>query len=557
MKFLQKNLQLFLIAGLLIAGNLILSSFFVRIDLTQEKRYSLADITLQTAEELEVPMTITVYLEGDFPPNIREFQEAIRTTLLEIKQYAGSDFAFNFVDPSKSPELLEVFRERGFAPIPVKVRLSTTETKEQYMWPILVLRYRDRDLYVDLLKGTAVMTPQGPNVNFAKAESDLEYKITSAMRSISRERGGLVALLQGHGEVPVEDLSGLGTAISNQYTVGQLNLSQVPNYEISPSIDVLVVLQPTRPFSERDKYEIDQYLMRGGSILWVLDLQEVNLNLYRNQSTLTQLRELNLDDMFMNYGFKLNYDLIQDLECEATEVFQPESRSFASKKWIFSPLALQFPEHPIARNVDAALMRYTSSIDTFPQSGVRKSVFMTSSRYSRTVEGSRFIDLNQYLQNPPPNRLFNRGPFITGLLAEGIFKSLFVGRRAPVDSLAPNQPNAMFGPQNNPEAPGTMAVISDGEFMLGKNFREERSPRLPYDNLTILMNAIDYLAGDPTLSQIRSKDVVVRRLDREKVVDNQAWIRVLNLGLPILAVVLFGLFRGLIRRRKNERLRVS
>ncbi|MEM9986236.1 MAG: GldG family protein, partial [Bacteroidota bacterium] len=344
MKFLQKNLQLLLIAGLLIAANLILSSFFLRIDLTQEKRYSLADITLQTAEELEVPMTITVYLEGDFPPNIREFQEAIRTTLLEIKQYAGSDFAFNFVDPSKNPELLAVFRERGFAPIPVKVRLSTTETKEQYMWPILVLRYRDRELYVDLLKGTAVMTPQGPNVNFAKAESDLEYKITSAMRSISRERGGLVALLQGHGEVAVENLSGLGTAISNQYTVGQLDLSQVPNYEISPSINVLVVLQPTLPFSERDKYEIDQYLMRGGSILWVMDLQEVDLNLYRNQSTLTQLRELNLDDMFMNYGLKLNYDLIQDLECEATEVFQPESRSFVSKKWLFSPLALEFPE---------------------------------------------------------------------------------------------------------------------------------------------------------------------------------------------------------------------
>ncbi|MEM9986205.1 MAG: hypothetical protein AAF804_14025, partial [Bacteroidota bacterium] len=210
----------------------------------------------------------------------------------------------------------------------------------------------------------------------------------------------------------------------------------------------------------------------------------------------------------------------------------------------------------IDTNADAALMRYASSIDTFTQLGVKKSVFMTSSRYSRTVEGSRFIDLNQYLQNPPPNRLFNRGPFITGLLAEGIFKSLFVGRRAPVDSLAPNPPNAMFGPKNNPEAPGIMAVISDGEFMLGKNFREERSPRLPYDNLTILMNAIDYLAGDPTLSQIRSKDVVVRRLDREKVVDNQAWIRILNLGVPILTVVLFGFMRALIRKRKNERLRV-
>lgn len=562
MSVLQRNLQLLLIIGLIIAANLILSSSFVRFDLTKEKRYSLSELTKETAQyldSLDLPMTAIVYLEGDFPPNIREYQEAVRTTLLEIKQYAGRDFAFNFVDPSENPELQQQFQQEGYAPVPVKVRVSTTETKQQYMWPLMTLRHRNRELTVDLLKGASLMTPQGPNVNFFKAESDLEYKITSAMRSLTQERAGLVALMQGHGEIAADQLNALGTSLSNQYSVGRFDLREVPDgrYEISPAIDVLVILQPTEPFSERDKYEIDQYLMRGGSILWVMDLEKVDLNLYRKQSTLTELRELNLDDLFMNYGFKLNYDLIQDLECEPTEVFQPDSRTFLSKKWIFYPLALQFPDHPISRNVDAALMRYAASIDTFNQPGVEKSVFMTSSPYSRTVQGTQFIDLTEYLQNPPPQRLFNQGPLITGLLAEGGFKSLFRGRVAPTDSVAPNPPSAKFGPQNNPEAPGKMVVISDGAFALGKEFRGERSPRLPYDNLTLLMNAIDYLAGDPALSEIRSKEVIVRRLDREKVKDHETLLRLVNLGLPVLLVTAFGGIRYFLRSRKQEKLRVK
>lgn len=557
MNRLQRNVQLLLLIGLIIVANLLLSGVFRRIDLTREQRYSLSTLTKETTRSLELPLTVTVFLEGKFPPNIREFQAALRTTLLEMKQYAGSEFEFTFVDPTDNPELQQLFRERGYTPVPVKVRVSSAETRTQQMWPLLVMRYRQQEVFVDLLKGAAVMTPQGPNVNFLQAEADLEYKLTSAMRRLTQEEDGIVALLEGHGEIPVDSIPDLGQAIQNQYQLFKFSLRNVPDYEISPAIDVLVVLQPRRAFSERDKYELDQYLMRGGSILWVLDQQQVDLNLYRKQSTITQLRELNLDDLFMRYGFKLNYDLVQDLNCEPTEVFQPETQSFFSKKWLFYPLALDLPEHPIARNVDAVLMRYVSSIDTFAQEGVDKSVFLTSSPRSRTVEGSQFIDLSTLINQPPPTRLFNRGPFITGLLMEGVFRSLFVGRQAPTDSLAPNPPKAKFGPQNNPIAPGKIAVIADGEFAVGKSFRGERSPRLPYDNRTLLMNAIDYLAGDAALSEIRSKEVIVRRLDREKVLAHETTLRMLNLLMPILLIAGFGLLRGYLRRRRHQRLRQS
>lgn len=554
MKNIQANLQWIIVIGIIIVLNLILSSYFLRIDLTREGRYSLSSLTKETVRNFTHPVLVSVYLEGEFPPNVREFQDAIRTTLLEMKQYAGDDLQFQFIDPSENPELQKALVDRGLSPIPIRVRVSATETRTNQMWPILEVYANEREIMVDLVKGASVMTTEGPNINFAKAEADLEYKITSALRKLNQEQGGVIAFLQGHGELPPDSVPELVTEISNNYNLFTFDLKKVPDYSISPTVDVLVILQPTQPFSERDKYEIDQYLMRGGSILWILDNQVVDLSLYRNQSTLTELRELNLDDMFFRYGFKLNYDLVQDLECEPTEIVMPGPSgrvSFESRKWIFYPMMLQFPDHPIARNVDAALMRYANSIDTFSLPGTKRSVFLKSSALSRTVQGKQFIDITNYLQNSPPMELFNKKEgAITGLLVEGVFQSLFNGRQAPMDSIISKPPTATFGPQNNPAYPGAMAIISDGEFAQGKKFRNRRG-FIPYDNKTLILNAIDYLSGDKALTDIRSKEVGVRRINREKAARFPELLRLVNLVIPVLIVVIFGFVRFYLRRRRN------
>ncbi|MEM7657983.1 MAG: gliding motility-associated ABC transporter substrate-binding protein GldG [Bacteroidota bacterium] len=556
MKKLQNNIRYLLLIGIIVMVNLFGDGCFQRFDLTKEQRYSLSDLTVETVQGIEYPMVVTVFLEGEFPPNIRNFQEAVRTSLLEMKQYAGRNLEYEFVDPSNNPDLLRLFQERNFVPVPVKVQESATETKQVLMWPMVRIRYREREVYVDLLKGATVMTVRGPNVDFLKAEQDLEYKLVSALRKLQQERGGVIVLLQGHGELTPQEIPELQAEIQTSYNFFTLNLPNTPNYEISPTIDVLMVLQPTQPFSERDKYELDQYLMRGGSILWMLNQEVVDMNMYRKQATLTELRELNLDDLFFKYGCKINYDLIQDLECESTEVFQagPNGGTFLSKKWPYFPLALAFPDHPINRNVDAVLMRYANSIDTFAQAGVKKSVFLQSSPSSRLVQGKQFIDVNQVLANPPAPSLYNRSNLITGLLMEGVFESLFVGRRPPTDSLAPNPPAARFGAKNNPIAPGSMVILSDDEFSLGKEYQGQRG-YMPYDNKTLLMNAIDYLAGDEALVQIRSKSVAERRLSRDKVVNNLTSIRLLNLGLPLLILAVFGGVRAYLRRRKHAGLK--
>ncbi len=597
----MKNLNLLIIIGVIIFVNLLGTSFFARFDLTKEKRYSFSEITSESLANLPTEVYAEVYLEGNFPAKIRRYQDVLRTSLIEYRQMAGRDFNFEFVNPSDNPNLRKDLAERGISPIPIRVQKGEFEQEEQLMFPVVVLRAGEREQYIDLFKGCAF-----PNleINFPKAEAELEYKLTSALRNLTASRQGLIAVLQGQGEhqmkpeiawerqpsgdsIPrvkrvVTEMSELLSALDNSYTVAALDLREVPDASISPSVDLLMVLQPTQPFSERVKYEIDQYLMRGGNVLWVMDQQKVNLDLYEKRSTLTELQELNLDDMFMNYGFKLNYDLVQDIHCEATEVFNPQTGAFVERPWIFFPRPNILPDHPVNRNVDAILLRYASSIDTFPQAEVKKSVFIQSSPYSRRVQGKQFIDLNAYLQNPPPEGLFNKGSQIMGLMMEGHFPSLFKGRVAPVDSTFPRPPSAVFLERSdlaeqmarrlaeaNGEKPDQqmleylervssptgrhMAVISEGEFVLPKLFRGKRQ-FLPYDNKSLMLNVVDYLMGDQTLTELRSKDVQDRPLDRAKVKGKVGLLQALNLIVPILLVLAFGAFRFWRRRRKNERI---
>ena len=553
-KHKQLRVQALLIIGLIIFLNLLASRYFYRWDLTKEKRYSLSEVSKQTAKELEAPMLISIYLDGDFPPLIRKFQETIRTTILELKQYGGYRLEFEFVDPSQSPELLKQFQERGFIPIPVRIRTSATDVARKNMFPYAKFRYKGREQYVDLLKGCVYPTGE---VNFEKAEADLEYKLVSVMRNLTKEQGGLLVMLQGHGEKDLKEIpQDLGGEMLNTYNFATFNMKENPGMAISPDVDVILIFDPTEPFSERDKYELDQYLIRGGSILWVVNQETVDLDLYQKRATLTDLQELNLDDMFNRYGFKINYNLIQDINCEKTEVFRdsPSGGIFDAYPWIFYPLIYSFSENPINRNVETLLLRNASSIDTFAQESVKKTVIMTTSPNSRTVEGKQFIDLNQYLLDPPPEQLFiGKGPHITGLLLEGQFNSVFTGRVSEeilLDSLAKEMPTATFGAQNNPIAPGKMVVISDGDFASSKSNRGQASPYLPYDNKTFLMNVIDYLAGDIALTQIRSKEVVARNLNKRKIAENETLIKSLNLLLPISLILLFGLARYVWRKRK-------
>lgn len=562
---MSKTLTYILIIGGLVLLNVFSDSLFQRIDLTEEKRYSLSEVSKETMDSLQYPMQAMVYMEGDFPPNVRALQEALRTTLIELDQYSGRNLEYEFILPT--PELENEFVQRGFFPLEVDVKVSSAERRKQRVWPLLRLKYGERETFVDLLKGSTVMTATGPTPSFLKAEADLEYKLISGMRKISSSRAGIVLFLEGHAEKKIESLPELRASLgSNGYQLATFNMNNPHEGRIPPVADVVMIIQPETPFSERDKYELDQYLMGGGSVLWIMDNERVDLDVYEGRSTQTELRELNLDDMFFQYGYKINYDLIQDLSSGSIELFQETDGrgSFSTEQWVFHPETYAFPQHPISRNVDLALARYPASIDTLAVKGsVKRSVFYQSSPQSRLAKGIQFINVVAYTQDPLPPQAFNEGPKIMGLLSEGIFTSLFRGRDVPADSLTPALAQPPFIEQNNPLSTGKIVVISDGDFVSPKKFRGQsqtpdgRSYPMPPDNKILVMNAVDYLAGDIALSRIRSKEVIARILDGKEVEANTSLMQVLNIGLPILLLLIFGVIRYYFRKQKHAKLAID
>ncbi len=541
--------------------NALMQNYFFRIDLTEEKRYSLSRITKETLQKIDRPLSIEVFLEGDFPPAIERFRRQVETILREMQVYAPEYFQFQFINPIGNKALIQMLRQQGIQPIPINIRTSALEQERKYMYPIALIYYDDKRALVDLVKGA--VEPNG-QINLLRAEQDLEYKFIAPIRRMVLKEEKIIAFLQGHGEPTLQQLPAeLTQDLKQRYTLLPLYVRYGKGIPNSPrfypkevqqrldttkkGIDVLVIINPDSAFTEREKYEIDQFIMRGGRVLWLIDQERVNL---QNGPTLSELRSLNLDDLFMKYGIKLHYDLIQDRQCGRLDVIVGWKNGpiWRSEPWIYYPLIARFEKHPVTKNIDAVLLRYASSIDTLPREGVRFKVFMRTSPLSRSVKGTVFIDLTKdILDPPPPQVLRGKGNRIVGVELEGYFASLFKGRKAPVDSFAPEPPKARFFEKS--VYPTKMIIISDGDLAAPLYIRGKPA-YMPLDNKYLIINCIDYLAGDEAINYIRAKDIKVRMLSKEKVRKYLWQIRVINLVVPIIAVFLFGWLRFLLRKKR-------
>lgn len=545
----RKVIQAAMLVAILIVVNLLASGFFFRLDLTQEKRYSLSDYSHNTLDSLNRYLSVKVYLEGEFPPRIQRFKQAVKDMLTEMKVYGGTLIQYEFIDPSGNDELMQSFVDKGIAPITLNIRNSQTSEGRQYIFPVAVFSYDGREEMVDLFKGSVDYTSGEPSP--LKAEANLEYKLIHAIKRLTQGSKKVVGVLRGHGEIGEEKTREWMRELANLYIPVEVNVQK--GEAISPSISVLIVLQPDSAFTEREKYEIDQYLMRGGKILWLLDQQDVNL--HYQAETLSRLRQLNLDDLFMKYGFKVNYDLVSDLNCSTIELVIPNPNApptFSSQRWIYYPLLTQLADHPITRNLSAVKLRYASSIDTFSTPELRFVPLLVSSPYSRVQSGNVFVDLNQSIRNPPrPEELRGKGNRVMALLAEGQFHSLFEGREVPVDALAQQMPTAKFLRRNVSDT--RMIVVGDGQVAVGEDVRG-KIDFMAFDNKAFLLNCLDFLLGGESLIHIRAKDIQYHSLDLKKVKGNEWNIRLINLVLPVLVILFWGIIRQRIRMHRNRKI---
>lgn len=560
MKNVQKNSLKKL--GFLAIGLFILNfaSYYIykRFDVTQDKRYTLSETTKKIIEGIDSPLIIDVFLEGNFPADFKKLQTETRQLLEEFSAY-NSNITFQFVNPiEKEEERVEVmkkFFEKGLTPINVTVEEKGKQTQE-VVFPWAVANYGDKGAKVQLLKNLMGASTE------KKVESSvqhLEYAFAEAIHKISNEKQRKIAVIKGNGELEDIQIADFLKTIRDNYYIGPITLDSVatqPSETLKALniYDLAVIAKPREKFTEAEKQVLDQFIMKGGKTLWLIDGTNAEMeNLYNeNGSTLVGSNDLNLTDMFFKYGFRINPQLIKDEQGTPLALASGNQGSETQNEtyfWMMAPLINPASIHPIVKNMAGVKFEFCSPIELL-KSDVKKTILMESSKYSKVIGTPSIVSLEMIGEETSEKDYINGGFIPVAALLEGSFTSMFNNRVLPFKD----------GKFLSKSIPTKMIVISDGDVI--KNQIDKGGPiELGYDKSTsqyygnkeFILNSVNYLLDDNGLINIRSKDVTLPLLDKQSVHDNYSQTQMLTVALPIVLLGIFGLLFTYLRKKKYNR----
>ena len=562
-------IQLLLGIAIIILVNVIGSFVFHRFDLTSEKRHSLSEVTKNLLEDVDDIVFFRIYLEGEFPAGFKRLRNATKEMLDEFRAY-NKLIQYEFIDPSASEnpqernDTYQLLMEKGLDPADLSI--STKKGMEkQVIFPGALAGYKSEELAINLLNSQVGVPPEMVLNNSVQA---LEFKLASAIRNLAQVRKPRLGFLRGHGELDNMEINDLLNTLAGQYSMelvkidgqlGSLTKRDSVNADrtrIVNKYDALVIAKPDTMFPEKDKFILDQFIMRGGRILWLIDPVFASMDsLQEAESTMGIPLDLNLEDMLFDYGVRLNTNLVMDLIAlqiplrTGQVAGQPQINFFP---WYYFPLLMPTAQHPVINNLNSIKTEFVSSIDTIRVSGIKKTILLQTSPYSRIVRTPTMITLS-ILQNEPDERLYTEPRQNVAVLLEGKFGSVFKNRIPPEIE---KDKDIGFLEESEPTA---MIVVSDGD--VAKNqFHYSQGYPLPlgYDQYTgetfgnkdFLLNALDYLTDESGLIEIRSREIKLRLLDSTKVSEQKLQWQLINTILPVLLVLIFGVIQYFYRRRK-------
>jgi ABC-2 type transport system permease protein len=559
--------KILLVVGLiaaLVMINLLASLVHYRFDLTEEKRYSISTPTKNLLKNLEQPLQVEVFVKGDFPAGFRKLANSIEEFLHECKEYSNGKLQYKFIDPLQGMDETQLTRVidsvEYFYGIPAYTLQAPSkvgdEQTQKKILPGAVIHYKDSTIGVNLLQGEKFFGTEAEQLAslYNNIEASLEYKFGSAIQKITSTEKPLVVYALGNGETWGYTIDDAVRSLIKNYAFDTLNLKQAPY--IPSQINALVILKPTEPFNDQQKLKIDQYVMHGGKVFWMLD------NMYAEFDSLRQVqgfiafdRGLNLEDILFNYGVRINQVLLQDMQSDKLpQVSNNSSGQQRLVDWPFFPI-LNGTDHPISKNLDGIRSMFPTTIDTVEASGIQKTFLLRSSNNSRLLSAPAKIDF-EFLEIAPDENLFTQKNIPVAVLLEGKFRSLYTGRvpKAVADSFAAVNMQIRTAPQNT----GKMIVVADGDIAMNQ-YSPTTGPlpmgmnvftRHTYANKDFFTNCIEYLVNPSDILQTRSKEYTLRLLDPRKVEEKRTMWQLINIALPILLIIIFGFIYQQIRHRK-------
>ncbi len=550
--------QLGIVFLAIIVINLISNFFFKRFDLTQDKRYTLSETTLNIIESVESPLYIEVYLEGNFPPEFKRLQNETKQLLEEFTAY-NSNIIFNFKNPIEKEETrvekMKEFYAKGMQPLSITVEDKGKQSQEVVI-PWAQATYGDKFTKVALLKNLMGASTEQKVISSVQ---HLEFGFAEAINKISKEKQKKIAVIKGNGEVSEPFMADFLRTVKESYYIGPFTLDSVAKQPIQTlealkKYDLAVIAKPTEAFTEEEKQVLDQFIMNGGKTLWLVDVVSADMDsLYNETGTiLASQRELNLTDMFFKYGIRINPLLIKDEYATPIKLAsgnQGSETQMQEYTWKFAPFIYPTSTNPIVKNMEGIKFEFASPIEIL-KNDIKKTVLLSSSEYSKTVGTPSPISLDMVTEETTPEEYEGKGLLPVAVLMEGKFKSMYQNRVLPFKDnsfLATGKDNKMI-------------VISDGDVI--KNQLDKGVPlelgfdkwtNQLYGNKEFLMNCVNYLLDDNGLINIRSKDVDLPLLNKEEVYKNYTMAQMVTVGLPIVILAIFGFLFTFLRKRKYSR----
>jgi len=561
----QNIIQFVLLLIIVIMLNVVGKYLFTRLDLTSEKRYTLSAKTKDIIRNLDDIVFFRVYLEGDMPAQYKRLRNETRIMLNEFRSYGKNNIQFEFVDITKDKDrsaihnIVEDLRMKGIQPI-VDFEGSGTEMSQKIIIPAAIVSYREREVPVQLLVTSAGTGSDNKELIVNNSIQALEFKLADAIRKLTTVYKPKVAIIDGQYELKPVETAEAQRLLSEYYNIERVTINGQLN--ALDGFNCIIVARPDSMFSDKDKFIIDQFIMRGGSALWLIDAVYADMDSLRtNGQSVAYSKRLNLDDMLFKWGVRVNTDLVMDINGAPIPILtgmigdQPQ---FEFYTWYYFPLILSNQSHPIVKNLNPIKLEFANSLDTVGGKGIKKTVLLTTSAFSRKVNTPVTVSID-IVEKIPEKKLYNKKNIPVAVLLEGEFESAFLNRLPPEIYQNPDinyKERSKFT---------RMIVVSDGDILKNQFvFRDGRYSVYPlgfdrytnttYGNADFVMNAMSYLCDENNLLEIRSRELKIRLLDKTRAADERAKWQFVNLMLPVLFVIIIGLFLFFFRKRAYSKI---
>ncbi len=550
----QAIMQLILLLGIIVLTNIVSSFVFTRIDLTDDNRFTLSDNSKKLVSQLKDVVYIRVYLEGDFSPGFSRLQQSTREILDELSIYSNGNLQFEFIDPSANPDEKERNKfyaqlyQKGIQPTTVEER-TNEGVKRTYIFPGALVSYANVEMSITLLKNQNGFPPE---LILNNSIQNLEYEICNVIRKVTDPMRPTIAFLEGHGELDTTNVNDIANALKASYELKRVRIDGKLN--ALKDYQAVVIAKPDSAFNEKDKFVIDQYVMHGGKLIFLLDPIQASMDsLERRGEILAPARDLKLDDMLFRYGARVNYDLLQDLLSSLIPVVtgmvgsQPKQQLLP---WYFFPLMNPTSKHPIVNNLNSIKGQFVSSIDPIDAVGIKHTVLLTTSQYSRILPAPVRVSLG-IMQFKPDPKMFPQKDVPVAVLMEGSFTSLYKNRIPP--TIAENKEIDFI----DSSVQTKVIVISDGDLIRNDIVKGapvalgfDRYTNTTYGNKSFFLNILDYFCDDSGLMSVRSKEFRLRMIDPAVLEADTALLKWFNVTLPIILLIVFGLIKFYLRLRR-------